>query len=582
MLKKITSFFRHHYHTRYHGIYRHAKQLFVFDIGLLTLAVLIFAAGLWFFFWKPGVANLIELSISLGGNRIKSGDEVRLTVDYTNHSKKLLTDVALSLRLPDGFVVDRTATPETVFSNNSTFTLSPLPPGGNGQATVTGHLWAIPQHDVNIIGTFSYKQEGSTEREQALTGFLLSLPESVLATHLTIATSTFPNTPLPFTYTIQNTGSATVENIQLDATGGTVTFDQTDAQTFSLAPQETKTLTGRLVLPSKTTGAVFAVTPTVLANNHPIVQTAAQTAINVITPQFNSQVQLSKPVAYLEPEQKIPVNVSWRSGSSYSLKKQRLILTPTLGVVDLKTTAQENNLKIEGDTLVADSSNRTALAGSKQGSGDTFQIILTLLPAFSVPDTINSFTLTPTFEGEDPSVPGQKFTEIGDAITIPLATDVNLKSEVRYYTTEGDQLGRGPLPPAVGETTKYWVFVKFTNTVNPLRDAAVSIVLPLGVEFTGRQSVTIGPELVYNPADETISWQYQLIPAESSTGLYFEVAVNPTPDQIGKNVTLIKQITLTATDDVVGKNFSLAGTPLTNALASNDRGANAGAAVVTK
>lgn len=580
MLKKIILFFRHHYHTRYHGIYRHAKQLFVFDMWLLALAVIMLSASLWLFFWKPSIANLIELSISVGGDRIKSGDEVRLTVDYTNHSKQLLSDVTLALRLPAGFVIDRTLTPETIFSNNSTFGLPPLPPGGKGQATLIGRLWAVPRHEENIIGTFSYKQEKNTEREQTLTSFLLSLPESVLQPRLVISSSTFPNTSLPFTYTLQNTGTAIAEKIQLNASGENVIFDQPDTQTFSLTPKETKNLTGHLTASGKIPTINFIITPTILVNNHPIEQTAVKNDITIITPQVTSQVKTAEPILYVEPKQKISIIVSWRNDSPFVLKEQRLRLTPTPGTVDFKATARENNLKIENNTLVADSSDRTALASREQGSGDTFSIKLTLLPTFTTPDGTNSFALTPTFEGEAFELPGQKFTEVGIALNIPLATEVNLKSEARYYTEEGDQLGRGPLPPTVGETTKYWIFVQFTNAANPLRDAALVLILPSGVEFTGRQSVTIGPELTYNPANKTVSWHYRLIPARSSTGLYFEVAVRPTPDQIGKSLMLTKEILLTATDDVVGKNFKLIEPALTNVLHTSDRGASSGATVI--
>lgn len=582
MLKKIASFFHRHYHARYYGIYKHAKQLFIFDIGLLTLATLALGAGIWLFFWKPGVASLVELSISIGGNRIKSGDEVFLTASYANHSKRLLTDATLALRLPEGFVVDRALTPETVFSNNSTFALAPLPPGGKGQVTVAGRLWTVPRQEENIIGTLSYKQEKKEEREQTLTNFLLSLPESILLPHLVVASSTFPNVSLPFTYSLQNTGTVAVEKIQLDAGGGNITFDEPVARTFSLAPKETKTFSGRLAVPAPADSAALTIFPLVFANNHPIAQTATQNTVTVIAPHVSSLVRLAEPAAYAEPRQKLPITVSWRNDSNYTLKKQRLRLIPTPGTTDYKITARENNLKIEENALVADSSNRTALADGGRGSNDTFTVSLTLLPEFSITDDTNLFTITPVFEGEAAEVPGQKFIETGSAIRLPLATQISLKSEVRYYTDEGDQLGRGPLPPTIGETTKYWIFIQFANTTNPLKNAKLSIVLPAGVEFTGRQSVTIGPELTYNQTDKVISWNYQLIPARSQTGLYFEVAVRPTPEQIGKNLTLAKEILLTAADDAVGKNFELTLPILTNILGPSDRGSSAGANVIAR
>ena len=167
-------------------------------------------------------------------------------------------------------------------------------------------------------------------------------------------------------------------------------------------------------------------------------------------------------------------------------------------------------------------------------------------------------------------------------MAIPLATEVAVESAARYYTEEGDQLGRGPLPPMVNQTTKYWLMFRANNTNNDLRAAVFSATLPAGVEFTGKQSVTIGPTIAYNPANRDLSWNYRLLPANSQTGLYFEVAVKPNAAQIGQTLTLLKNIKFTATDDAVGKNFSFSQPDVTNVLPASDQGARSGAAVVSE
>ena len=182
-------------------------------------------------------------------------------------------------------------------------------------------------------------------------------------------------------------------------------------------------------------------------------------------------------------------------------------------------------------------------------------------------------------QAEIPEVPGQKFEQDGNSVKIPLATEVSLKAEARYYTDEGDQLGRGPLPPTIGETTKYWIMVRVDNTSNAINTARFSTELPLGVEFTGKQSVSIGPELKYNAVNHTVTWSYNLIPANSQTGLYFEVAVTPTADQAGKNIQLTKAFSFSATDDLINKNFSLAQNGLTNTLPASDMGSEKGSTI---
>ena len=119
MFKAIYNLFHSHYHRRYHGQYMHAKKLFVFDLFLLGGAIITLIAGLFFFFWKPGLTNWIDLNLSYGGNRIKSGEKVEMTLNYVNRSKETLTGVTLAIHLPPGFIIDRNLTPTTEFSDQS-------------------------------------------------------------------------------------------------------------------------------------------------------------------------------------------------------------------------------------------------------------------------------------------------------------------------------------------------------------------------------------------------------------------------------------------------------------------------------
>ena len=45
-----------------------------------------------------------------------------------------------------------------------------------------------------------------------------------------------------------------------------------------------------------------------------------------------------------------------------------------------------------------------------------------------------------------------------EPILIRLNSNLAVQVYPMYYAPTGDQLGRGPLPPKVGETTKYWIF----------------------------------------------------------------------------------------------------------------------------
>src|SRR3989344_1554919 len=582
MANFIYNFFHKHYHSRYHGMYRHAKKLFVFDMSLVLFAIILLGTSIFYLVWKPGAVELVNLSLSLGNERIESGDGVRLTLHYTNHSKTTLTGNTLTLRLPSGFVIDRKITPENIFSKQFTFAIPTLKPGAEGQAEITGWLWSEPGQEEKIVANFSYVPDTTNQREQKITAFMATLPESVLKSSLVVATSSFPNYPLPFTYRLTNSGNHRVEHVTVYFTPEKITTDQDDFTDIALNSGETRTITGFLTPPSRTGGFPLEVRSAVLANGHIFQQLSDKREVTLFSPRIFAQARFLTEASYTEPGQKIPVEIQWRKESDVNLRNTRLRLALTPGTVDMKATAKENNLKIDGNSLIADTSNHPTQFSGSSDISNTLTVTLRFLPSFSLSQEAAFFEATPSLEGEMAEVPSQTFSETGSSAKIPLATELTMKSESHYYTPEGDQLGRGPLPPTVGEVTKYWVFIRLNNTTNPVRDATFETTLPYGVTFTGKQSVTTGPQLQYDGASRKMLWSYREIPANSLTGLYFEVAVNPTPEMIGRTIQLTKNTVFSAVDAVVGKAFSLSNDSLTNVLAGNDRGSSAGARVVAQ
>ena len=579
MLKLLHS----HYHKRYHGIYQHAKKLFVFDLALLLLAFVMLGASVFLFLWKPALTDLIDISISLGSERIKSGDEIHITVDYANKSKFKLNNASLGLHLPDGFLINRTKTSKDVFSNDSTFTsLKEIKAGAAGQAEIYGWFWGEPNKDTQFIANLSYQPENNTSREQKLSSYVARIPDSILTGQLDISSSTLLNFPLKFTYTLTNSGNREINNISIANNWNANVMNEKDTVNISLPAGGVKIIEGQLITPNKSGNFSFSITPQVLVNNHLVSLAPSAKDLQIFAPQIISGVRLLSNLNFAEPGQNFPINISWENKSEFKLQNLTLHLAANLsGVVDWTKTAKENGAKMEKNGLYFDSTSRTNLNNGNPNSADTFTVNIYLLSNFDLPQSENvSLEIYPVVKAEAGPVSGQTFNQEGSRVRIPLATEVAFSNiETRYFTSEGDQLGRGPLPPQIGKTTKYWVFVKILNTTNAINDAIFGTSLPEGIEFTGKQSVTIGPQLDYNSDSRAISWKYNTLPANSQTGLYFEVSVTPSVSQIGQNILLTNALQFSATDNFTNKKFNLSHSPLTNVLNSNDSGHGLGSKV---
>ena len=577
------TFLKNHYHKRYHGVYQHAKKLFIFDLALLALATLMMASSVFLFFWKPTLTALIDVSISLGTDRIKSGEPVHLTVDYTNHSKHNLKDVSLGLRLPKGFIIDRTQTPVEIFSNESIFSsVKEIAAGASGQVDIYGQFWTEPKAEVHFIANLSYRPENKKGREQKLSSLVSSIFSSVLTDKFEAPPTAFANTVIPFTYTLQNTGNLTVNNISLKHTLGENAIAQNDLTSISLPAGSSKVITGKFTAPNRSGKSTYSITPFITANNSPIAQSATTYELEILSPQIISSAQLLNRPAFIEPGQTIPVEITWQNKSNFALGNLTLHINSNLtGVVDWKKTALENGAKAETNGLFFDSKSRTSLSNGNPQNSDTFTINLYLLPTFSVQTENAKLEIYPVLKAGSSQTAAQNFSQEGSRASVPLATEVKFSTlEARYYTAEGDQLGRGPLPPQVGETTKYWIFVNISNGTNAIQGTRFSTSLPAGVELSGKQSTTIGPHLEYNASNRSVTWEYYELPANSQTGLYFEVAITPTAAQVGKNIQLTNTLNFSATDAFTNKKFNASRGAVYNTLNRNDRGYEMGSKVV--
>jgi hypothetical protein len=576
MLKPIYNLFHKHYHRRYHGIYQHAKQLFVFDMGLLAFTLFLFGLSLYLLLWKPGVSNLVDVSLSLGAERIRSGDNVHLVVHYKNNSKIKLTNAYLALRLPPGFVLDSSRSPSFNTTTNS-FALADLPPGADSNADVYGKLWTNVGVENTITATLSFKQENSKFTEQSVGVYHLNLAGSVLSGKFEATSTAFAGHELTALFTLNNNGSDTATPLVIFV-NGLKTMDG-----VTLPPGSSTSTSSTVATPDQTTDYPIQTEVKILLNGSYFTQILTKNIVKVLKPEISINVKFVGKDNYADPGSLLPVEVTWKNNDNTEFNDQKIRLNLTHGIVDMVATAKENRLETDGDDLLIDKKTRTQLANGKAGAGESFTINLRLLPTFTnKEDGITKLTIKPYFEGGASTIAGT-FAIEGSSANIRLPAEVAVTTAARYFTDEGDQLGRGPLPPTVGKTTKYWIFATLNNKTNALKGGKFIFTLAPGVTFTGKQSVSIGPELEYNESVKNVSWNYDgSVPADSESGIFFEVAINPTSEQVGTQPVLVSGVEFDSEDAEVGKKYNMYFGSIKNVLPGVDQGSRSGTAVISQ
>ncbi len=578
MLARFYRLFHRRYHLRYHGIYRHAKKLFVFDIFLIAAAVAAFGVALYFFLWRPDPTALVDLTLSLEEGRHRSGETIVLTVSYANRGELALNDAMLIFDLPPGFVISGGAEAEQIKRNHS-LELGAIGPGEQKEISVRGRLWLTPKTEEKARVILTYRPAGeATENKTAV--LLFNLPESILESRLEIPSPALANAPLPFTYTLKNLSSETVDGISVASNIPFRPSPDQPLKNISLAAGAEQTIAGSFMIPPRDDDLLLRLNAAVSANNHLVNQTVAERNIKLFAPMISVRAEILNDDPWLEAGQIVPVRIAWKNSGPSQIDDARLRLSfAPAGSVDVAATAEQNGLRAGEEEIYIDKNIHPALKTVLPSQSGEIILDVVFPPRLSLGGTENArWSVTPALEAET-SVVGQPLKQTGESASRPLSTELFLRASARYYADEGDQLGRGPLPPRIGETTKYWIFIQIINTSNKVSGARFHTTLPPAVNFTSRQSVTIGPPLRYEETGRLISWEHNELPANSQTRLYFEVAATPMPEQVGKILPLTNALYLSAVDGWTGKQFNLMEAGLTNALPPEDKGAAVSGAV---
>jgi hypothetical protein len=147
----------------------------------------------------------------------------------------------------------------------------------------------------------------------------------------------------------------------------------------------------------------------------------------------------------------------------------------------------------------------------------------------------------------------ERLSTASSEIETPLTTPLTVESFARYTSPEGDQIGRGILPPRVQQKTSYWIFWNINGTTNTIHNAIVEGVLPDNVSFSGNQTSSQDSGVTFDPVTRKVSWKIASIPPtmDPQTPVFstaFEVIVTPTSVQIGSPAPLLKDILFKGTD----------------------------------
>lgn len=536
-----------YYKRKYHLNFVHAKKLFFFDIGLVAACfVLAFSTYFWFVY-DPTISRLVDLRLTTETHNetgiIRSGEHVAYSATVTNNAEIALHDAVLSFQMPRGFIVE---------AGSLDTTLDILEPNETQTVTIEGFLFENVDTDHHVSAIIRYRQENNQLPEQKIRTIIQNLRGSVILTKLSTAPSAVLGAPTTFTLEVTNDDHHSAAKVIVPLKQDGVRFVPAISPTIAiindewiienLSPKATATLSGTMVIEQETV-SVLTLTPLLLnPNNERITQRSVKAPITIVKPSINVSSNWNN-TAPMNPADERELTITIKNTGQATLDNINIEIPLANTGMSLVRLTSENGGTIKNGTY-------TVRAPFATLEPNTERSMTLRIDAPLRVDSGTNISLKP-----DPfviaTIAGTDSATIRTAVPvtpIPISTLVTLSAESRYYTEEGDQLGRGPLPPMVGEETKYWALIAIGNSTNGLDDVRFSATLPDHVSYTGRTSVSHGDAPVYTPSSKKVTWNLSRLEARDTAGIYMELALMPSEGQRNTSPKLLENINISATD----------------------------------
>lgn len=137
-----------------------------------------------------------------------------------------------------------------------------------------------------------------------------------------------------------------------------------------------------------------------------------------------------------------------------------------------------------------------------------------------------------------------------------VVSDLRLLTQARYFDFNQSPIGSGPMPPRVGEETKYKVRFNLKNTFHDLSNIVVTASLPEQGRWIGNTETASG-KIYFNEVTREINWEIPRLPVTvTELSANFDIGITPIESDRGKLILLLGIARASALDTIAQVNFS--------------------------
>lgn len=551
------------------GPRRMSTKLILWVVGIGVLIAIALTVTLLLTSRKPKVDDL-DFTVTAPSS-VTTGDEVEVIVEYTNNSKKALSQVQVVTDFSSGFVLSETSVPGTG-DKGTIFAMKDLPAGSADRIVLTGHLYGAADAAVPLKAKITFVPEGYTFSLEAQQVTPVTVKAPALTVDFDVPSNVHGGATVTYEADVANGGDKAIANVQ-------VNFGFPDG--FELKEADPRLTDSRFVLiPQLEAGQTKHIVVRGILNGDEKAQKTAKIVVGILdeNKNFYQQIESNKVTLIASPTLSITQSASAEKvnagdGITFvitvknigSAPLSNMVLTTKIDapIINLSSLNISNGgIYKEADKQVL--WDNTVVDGLKVlEPNKEFEVRVSLASSNPIGAFGKNFSIS-----SKPAMKSGDLTIEGESKTVKIRTGISFTATRSAFDGGGAPVGSGPTTPQAGKTTTYRVTLKVKNLYNDLTGAKVTALIPLGASWQGHESTTQGSKPVFDSVQKTVIWDIGNLFAASGNTVgseataTFDVSITPSSDQKGKSIPLVSSIKFFSRDDYVGEDVTAEGEAL--------------------
>lgn len=519
---------------------------------------------------------------------VTSGEELELDILYHNTLDVPLTDIELSIRPPENFVLSDT-NPQSSDEDGRVWKISRIEPNREGKITLRGKLYGQIGDSFTFQGILSYQQLNFSSTFEEHASWLVQIAASRLISEksfpaqagvdeeveykIKLFTSEFMSDDLsvkviphfPDSFELMSQEKSFIEEEQAWILTGLTTPEDAPPNEDAVPQVNFK---GKFITDDEPEQTITLEYFVKAADDNYYLEKQDELITQLVQGEFILSLILNgeSSVHAVNLGETLNYTLTYKNQSASSARDIVLLLEWPSGFMDYDSLISIPSGKREDDNLVWTKDEIEELGDLSSGSGGTIDITVNLNEALALDEAPALFTsmakATIAFFNDVEADINIKSNEIES----PINSDLEWRSSARYYNDDDIPVGTGPMPPQVGKTTTLHIFWRIINSSHTVTSLKVKGNLPINVNWTGRNNVTAG-SLEYNELTRAVTWTIDTLEkGEGEVVADFEISITPTFDDVNKIMLLMPSAILTALDEDTDGEISIDSKALTTDL----------------